>query len=169
MTNEPKDLRIDYPDYLVAAGDAGRCPLAPIGLGEITRFSGRTRPGRTDTSDQGAQPCQGITRWSGPRSSRGGTGTIPSRITHGPTEAQEPILTEEARRSGTKIFFADEAHFRTDAELRGKWMPKGEPARGDSTSPRRGEKASYYSTVCLESGLPGERFAWIPGRWSGWN
>ena len=49
-------------------------------------------------------------------------------------------LTEEARRSGTKIFFADAGHFRADAELRGKWMPKGEPALVDSTSPRRGEK-----------------------------
>ena len=32
-------------------------------------------------------------------------------------------LSEEAQRSGTKIFFADEAHFRADAELRGKWVP----------------------------------------------
>ena len=29
---------------------------------------------------------------------------------------------------------------------------KGEPALVDSTSPRRGEKASYYSAVCLETG-----------------
>ena len=61
-------------------------------------------------------------------------------------------LTEEARRSGARIFFADEAHFRADAELRGKWVLKGEPALVDSTSPRRGEKASYYSAVCLETG-----------------
>ena len=60
-------------------------------------------------------------------------------------------LTGEARRSGTKIFFADAGHFRADAELRGKWMPKGEPALVDSTSPRRGEKASYYSAVCLDT------------------
>ena len=31
-------------------------------------------------------------------------------------------------------------------------MLKGEPALVDSTSPRRGEKASYYSAVCLEIG-----------------
>ena len=61
-------------------------------------------------------------------------------------------LTEEARRSGAKIFFADEAHCRADAELRGKWVLKGGPALVDSTSPRRGEKASYYSAVCLETG-----------------
>ena len=51
-----------------------------------------------------------------------------------------------------KVFFADEAHFRADAELRGKWVLKGEPALVDSTSPRRGEKAGYYSAVCLETG-----------------
>ena len=60
-------------------------------------------------------------------------------------------LRAAARRTGTKIFFADEAHFRADADLRGKWVLKGEPALVDSTSPRRGEKASYYSAVCLET------------------
>ena len=66
--------------------------------------------------------------------------------------AEYAVLTAEARRTGAKIFFADEAHFRADAELRGKWVPKGEPALVDSSSPRRGEKASYYSAVCLETG-----------------
>ena len=66
--------------------------------------------------------------------------------------AEYAALTEEAPRSGAKIFFADEAHFRADAELRGKWVLKGEPALVESTSPRRGEKASYYSAVCLETG-----------------
>ena len=61
-------------------------------------------------------------------------------------------LWEEAYRSGAKIFFADEAHFRADAELRRKWVLRGEPALVDSTSPRYGEKASYYSAVCLETG-----------------
>ena len=61
-------------------------------------------------------------------------------------------LPDGARWSGAKIFFADEAHFRADAELRGKWVLKGEPALVDSTSPRRGEKVSYYSAVCLETG-----------------
>ena len=58
-------------------------------------------------------------------------------------------IRKEAQKSGAKIFFVDEAHFRADADLRGKW---GEPALVDSTSPRWGEKACYYSGVCLESG-----------------
>ena len=45
-----------------------------------------------------------------------------------------------------------EAHFRADAELRGKWVQQGDPALVDSTSLRYGEKASYYSAVCLETG-----------------
>ena len=61
-------------------------------------------------------------------------------------------LTAAAQRTGTKIFFADEAHFQADADLRGKWVLRGEPALVDSTSPRRGEKVSYYSAVCLETG-----------------
>jgi transposase len=61
-------------------------------------------------------------------------------------------LREEAARTGAKIFFADEAHFRADADLRRIWVLKGEPALVDSTSPRRGEKVTYYSAVCLESG-----------------
>ena len=74
--------------------------------------------------------------------------------------AEYATLSDEAWRTGAKIFFADEAHFRADAELGGKWVLKGEPAppfpRGqalvDSTSPSYGEKASYYSAVCLETG-----------------
>ena len=58
----------------------------------------------------------------------------------------------EAEASGAKIFFVDEAHFRADADLRGKWVLRGEPAVVDSTSPRLGEKATYYSAVCLETG-----------------
>ena len=61
-------------------------------------------------------------------------------------------LAFQSQESGEKIFFADEAHFRADAELRGKWVLRGEPALVDSTSPRYGEKASYYSAVCLETG-----------------
>ena len=40
--------------------------------------------------------------------------------------AEYAALWEEAKRSGGKIFFADEAHFRADAELRGKWVLRGE-------------------------------------------
>ena len=61
-------------------------------------------------------------------------------------------LRDEAQRTEARIFFADEAHFRADAELRGKWVLRGQPALVDSTSPRYGEKASYYSAVCLETG-----------------
>ena len=66
--------------------------------------------------------------------------------------AEYAALREVAQQTRARIFFADEAHFRADAELRGKWVLKGKPALVDSTSPRYGEKASYYSAVCLETG-----------------
>ncbi len=62
------------------------------------------------------------------------------------------LLRATAAETGAKIFFADEAHFYADADLRGTWVLKGEPAPVGSTSPRYGEKASYYSAVCLETG-----------------
>ena len=61
-------------------------------------------------------------------------------------------LRAAAEAQGAKIFFADEAHFRADAELRAKWVLRSEPALVDSSSPKRSEKATYYSAVCLESG-----------------
>ena len=61
-------------------------------------------------------------------------------------------LRREAQSSGAKHFFVDEAHFYADVDLHGKWVLKGTPALVDSTSPRYGEKASYYSAVCLETG-----------------
>ena len=42
--------------------------------------------------------------------------------------AEYAVRWDEAGRSGARIFFADEAHFRADAELRDKWVLKGEPA-----------------------------------------
>ncbi len=72
--------------------------------------------------------------------------------------AEYAILREVAQRTEARIFFADEARFRADAELRGKWVLRGEPALVDSTSPRYGEKAS--ST---------RRCAWRRARWNGWN
>ena len=36
--------------------------------------------------------------------------------------------------------------------MRGKWVLKGKPESVNSNSPRYGEKASYYSAVCLETG-----------------
>ena len=71
--------------------------------------------------------------------------------------AEYAALWDEAGQSGAKILFADEAHFRADAELRGKWVLQGEPVLVDCSSPRYGEKASYYSAVCLETG----EVAWL--------
>jgi hypothetical protein len=61
-------------------------------------------------------------------------------------------LRQEAQQQGAKVFFVDEAHFRADVELRAKWVLRGAPALVDTTSPRLGEKATYYSAVCLETG-----------------
>lgn len=62
------------------------------------------------------------------------------------------VLRSEAQAQGAKIYFVDEAHFRADVELRAKWVLRGEPALVDSTSPKLGEKAIYYSAICLETG-----------------
>ena len=66
--------------------------------------------------------------------------------------AEYAAYWDESRRTDWKGFFVDEAHFRADAELRGKWVLRGEPALVDSSSPKYGEKASYYSAVRLETG-----------------
>jgi hypothetical protein len=62
------------------------------------------------------------------------------------------ILRSEAQAGKAQIFFVDEAHFRADVELRSQWVLRGAPALVDSSSPRLGEKATYYSAVCLETG-----------------
>lgn len=62
------------------------------------------------------------------------------------------VLRSEAQAGRAKIFFVDEAHFRADVELRSQWVLRGEPALVDSSSPRMGEKVTYYSAVCLETG-----------------
>jgi transposase len=66
--------------------------------------------------------------------------------------AQYAALLAEAAATGAKLFFVDEAHVRADADLRGRWVLKGQPALADSTSPRWGEQASSSSAVCLETG-----------------
>jgi transposase len=66
--------------------------------------------------------------------------------------AEYAALRVEAEATGAKHFFVDEAHFYADVDLRGKWVLKGTPALVDSTSPRYGEKASYYAAVCVETG-----------------
>ena len=65
---------------------------------------------------------------------------------------EDAVLRVVAHLTGAKLFFADEAHCCADADLRGKWVRRGAPALVDSTSPRYGEKASYSSAVCLETG-----------------
>jgi len=62
---------------------------------------------------------------------------------------EDALLRAAAQASGGKLFFADEAHFYADVDLRGKWVLRGEPALVDSTSPRWGDKASYYSAVLV--------------------
>ena len=62
-----------------------------------------------------------------------------------------PFGTSRDALAGSR-FFVDEAHFRADAELRGKWVLRGEPSLVDSSSPKYGGKASYYSAVRLETG-----------------
>ena len=66
--------------------------------------------------------------------------------------AEYAALREDDRENGDRILFINEAHFRSEAELRGNWVLRGEPALVDSTSPQYGEKASYYSAVRLETG-----------------
>ena len=61
-------------------------------------------------------------------------------------------LLVAARATGAKLFLVDEAHFRADGDLRAKWVLRGKAALVDSTCPRWGEKASYYSAVCVETG-----------------
>ena len=67
-------------------------------------------------------------------------------------------IREEAQESGAKIFFVDEAHFRADADLRGKWVLKGEPGRW-WTLPVLGGKRRPATT---------REFAWRLGRWKPW-
>lgn len=61
-------------------------------------------------------------------------------------------LVKDAAERGARIFFVDEAHFRADGDLRALWVLRGTEALVDSTSPKYGEKASYYAAVCLETG-----------------
>jgi len=67
-------------------------------------------------------------------------------------EAAYVALRTAAQTQGVKIFFVDEAHFRADVALQAKRVLRGAPALVDSTSPKLGEKATYYSAVCLETG-----------------
>ena len=66
--------------------------------------------------------------------------------------ARYRALVADAARRGAPIFFVDEAHFRADGDVRGLWVQRGQEALVASSSPRWGEKASYYSAICLETG-----------------
>jgi transposase len=66
--------------------------------------------------------------------------------------AHYAAIRQEAQASGAKIWFVDEAHFRVEGDLRALWVLRGEPALVDSHSPRFGDKATYYSAVCIETG-----------------
>jgi transposase len=61
-------------------------------------------------------------------------------------------VRQEAERTGTSIWFVDEAFFRADADLRGIWVLKGKPARVASSSPSLKEKVVYSSAACLATG-----------------
>ena len=61
-------------------------------------------------------------------------------------------LLAEAQQVGAKVFFADEAPFRADADLRGEMGTQRRASAGRFDQPSVGEKASYYSAVCLETG-----------------
>ena len=65
--------------------------------------------------------------------------------------AEYAALVDEAQQVEAQVFFVDEAHFRADADPvsgygTGSAGPMGAQMRA---SPRWGEKASYYSAVCL--------------------
>ena len=75
-------------------------------------------------------------------------------------------LPNEVGRTGGKIFFAGEAHFRADAELRGKWALKGEPA------PRFHEGRLWWTRparAMAKRPATTRQCAWRPVRWSGWS
>ena len=69
-----------------------------------------------------------------------------------------PVMADGARGSGDKIVFADEAHFREDAALRGKWVLKG-------------SRPWWIRPVPAVAGRPATTrpCAWRPVRWSVWN
>ncbi len=75
-------------------------------------------------------------------------------------------LTAVARRTGAKIFFADEAHFQADADLRGKWTLKGEPApvSGYGAGPGGFHQPATWGEGQLLLGPP-QADAWRPERW----
>ncbi|MFN8516926.1 MAG: winged helix-turn-helix domain-containing protein [Chloroflexia bacterium] len=66
--------------------------------------------------------------------------------------AEYAALLAEARAAGRKIFFVDEAHFRADGDLRGKWVLGAKLTLVDSGLPALGREGQL-----LLGGLPGDR------------
>jgi hypothetical protein len=64
------------------------------------------------------------------------------------------LLRAAAQATGAKLFFADEAHFYADVDLRGKWVLRGEPAW--SIRPAHGGERRPATT---------RRCVWRPVRW----
>ena len=80
--------------------------------------------------------------------------------------AEYAALWHEAHGCEAKIFFADEAHFRADAELRGKWVLRGELA------PRlHGGRLWWTRAARAMERKPAttRRCAWRRARWNGWS
>ena len=71
--------------------------------------------------------------------------------------AEYAVLVEEAQETGAKIFFADEAHFRADAELRGKWVLRGAGLGGLDQPSLWGEGQLLFG------GVPGDRRCGVDG------
>ena len=79
--------------------------------------------------------------------------------------AEYAALTHAAQLTGGKIFFADEAHFRADAELRGKWVLKGEPAPRFQGAGSGGleQPAAWREGQLLLGGVPGDGGGGVDG------
>ena len=61
-------------------------------------------------------------------------------------------MRQHAEAEEATIFFVDEAHSRADVELCVKWVTRGKLPLTDTTSPKHGKRATYYSALCLETG-----------------
>ena len=75
--------------------------------------------------------------------------------------AEYAALWHEAHGCEAKIFFADEAHFRADAELRGKWVLKWRTGLGGLEQP-----ALWRESKLLLGSLPGDGRGGMDG--AGW-
>ena len=72
--------------------------------------------------------------------------------------AEHATLNEEVKRTGAKVSFADEAHFRTDAELPGKWVLIKEGLPWLTRMAHGTERRPATTRQCV----------WRLAKWSGW-